>query len=244
MMLCSGCITEMLVDRIHDHDQPRHHRYTVVRFHRAWLSPEQTLSVCFKGTAPGYPGKTNEYTASVALPGTPNGIELFSQYRRTYVQLDGPGVALPEGNVQQGWITESQARVNQLTEVPIVSITAVRPGKARLDKGRLAAERSEALRQVVTSREPTAWVVDDRAYTDQLPWNTHDSFLCGMPSVNSGTNRFETIVLEYCTPDYAEKAKWLLLPVTVAADIVFLPVEAIGCVVFVILVESSGGLHW
>ena len=68
--------------------------------------------------------------------------------------------------------------------------------------------------------------------------------MCGMPSVSSETNRCETIVLEYCTPDYAEKAKWLLLPVTVAADIVFLPVEAVGCVVFVILLESSGGLHW
>ena len=242
MMLCSGCITEMLVDGIHH--QPYYHRYTVVRLHRAWLSPEQTLSVCFMGTAPGCPGKTNEYTALVALPTTPKGIEEFAHYRRAFVQLDNPGVALPEGNFQRGWITESQARIKQLKEVPIISLTAVHPGKARLDKGRLAAERSEAIRQADIPGEPAAWVIDDRAYSDQLSWNPHESFMCGMPSVSSGTNRCETIVLEYCTPDYAEKAKWLLLPVTVVADIVFLPAEAIGCVVFVILLESSGGLHW
>ena len=240
-VLCSGCISSKLIDGIND--QPIFHRYEVVSFHRAWLSPDRTLSVCFTGTEPGRPGQTNDYTATVVLPGTPKGAEQFSRYRHTDVQFQGLGVALPKKNIRRGWIIESQIRKDQLTEVPIVSLTAVHPGKARLDQGKLAAERAEAIRGIISEKHPV-WVIDDRAYTSQLPWWPHDSFLCVIPDETSWPNHVETIALEYCTPDYAEKMKWLLLPVTIAADIVLLPVEAVSCVVLVVILKSSGGLHF
>jgi hypothetical protein len=240
LILSSGCLSSMLIDDISD--APIRHRYRIASFHKAWLYPDMTLAVCFTGAEPGRPGMTNVYTALVALPRTVAGRKAFTQYPPLYVQFEDNGVALPKRNVRRGEITEKQVLANHLTEIPIVSLTATNPGTVRPDSGTLARERSAAIRAVLPGKPPV-WIIDDRAFTSQLPWWPLNTFLCVVPDEPNWPQGYKAVALEYCTPDYAEKLKWALLPVTLAADIILLPVEVIGCVVLVVMIESSGGLR-